>query len=192
MGDMDNRTLLLQRALDLFAARGYDAVGVQEIVEAAGVTKPTLYHYFGSKEGVLRALLEVYQQPFYQTVQSTASGYAGDLPGTLTALARVFFDFAQRNPVYYRMLLAMGFAPRGSDAGQITMRVNEDLHAAIEEMFAVAVRDHGNMRGRQRLYAATFIGMLNTCAALWLNGYIVLDEALITRAIQQFQYGIYS
>ena len=43
---MDNRARLLDCAQDLFAARGYDAVGVQEIVEAAGVTKPTLYHYF--------------------------------------------------------------------------------------------------------------------------------------------------
>ena len=29
--------------------KGYDAVGVQEIVDTAGITKPTLYYYFGSK-----------------------------------------------------------------------------------------------------------------------------------------------
>ena len=55
---MDNRSLILARALDLWAERGYDAVGVQEIVEAAGITKPTLYHYFGSKRGLLDALIE--------------------------------------------------------------------------------------------------------------------------------------
>ena len=33
---MDNRSRLLECALDLFTARGYDAVGVQEIVDAAG------------------------------------------------------------------------------------------------------------------------------------------------------------
>jgi TetR/AcrR family transcriptional regulator len=54
---MDNRSALLTHALQLFAARGYDAVGVQEIVEAAGITKPTLYHYFGSKRGLLDTLL---------------------------------------------------------------------------------------------------------------------------------------
>ena len=46
---MDNRAEILNAALDLFHARGYDAVGVQEIVDRAGVTKPTLYYYFGSK-----------------------------------------------------------------------------------------------------------------------------------------------
>lgn len=39
---MDNKEVLLQVALDLFHAKGYDAVGIQEIVDKAGVTKPTL------------------------------------------------------------------------------------------------------------------------------------------------------
>ena len=54
---MDNREKILNCALELFHARGYDAVGVQEIAETAGVTKPTLYYYFGNKRGLLEALL---------------------------------------------------------------------------------------------------------------------------------------
>ncbi|MCX3063817.1 TetR/AcrR family transcriptional regulator [Streptomyces sp. GXMU-J5] len=48
---------LLAAATRLFADRGYDRTSVQEIVEAAGVTKGALYHYFGSKEDLLQ---EVY------------------------------------------------------------------------------------------------------------------------------------
>ena len=40
-----------------FYEKGYDAIGVQEIADAAGVTKPTLYHYFGSKYGLLQAVI---------------------------------------------------------------------------------------------------------------------------------------
>ena len=54
----DTRAELLDRALDLFAAYGYDGVGVQQICSAAGVTKPTLYHHFGSKRGLLEALID--------------------------------------------------------------------------------------------------------------------------------------
>ena len=50
---MDNRQAILDSALTLFYEKGYDAVGVQQIVDAAGVTKPTLYYYFGSKQGLL-------------------------------------------------------------------------------------------------------------------------------------------
>ena len=55
---MENREKLLSCALDLFYARGYDAVGIQEIVDAAGVTKPTMYYYFGSKKGLLEDLIQ--------------------------------------------------------------------------------------------------------------------------------------
>ncbi|MFE7316227.1 TetR/AcrR family transcriptional regulator [Streptomyces sp. NPDC057555] len=48
---------LLATATRLFAEQGYDRTSVQEIVDAAGVTKGALYHYFGSKEDLLR---EVY------------------------------------------------------------------------------------------------------------------------------------
>ncbi|MEV7090002.1 TetR/AcrR family transcriptional regulator [Streptomyces sp. NPDC093085] len=47
---------LLAAATRLFAERGYDRTSVQEIVEAAGVTKGALYHYFGSKEDLLHEI----------------------------------------------------------------------------------------------------------------------------------------
>ncbi|WP_239154013.1 TetR/AcrR family transcriptional regulator [Amycolatopsis sp. FDAARGOS 1241] len=44
---------LLKQATKLFAKKGFDRTSVQEIVEAAGVTKGALYHYFGSKDDLL-------------------------------------------------------------------------------------------------------------------------------------------
>ena len=58
MKQMDNRQLIMEKALELFCARGYDAVGVQEIAEQSGITKPTLYYYFGSKQGLMETILE--------------------------------------------------------------------------------------------------------------------------------------
>ena len=39
---MENRMLIMECAKELFYEKGYDAVGVQEIVDRAGITKPTL------------------------------------------------------------------------------------------------------------------------------------------------------
>ncbi|HET6636756.1 MAG TPA: TetR/AcrR family transcriptional regulator [Streptomyces sp.] len=47
---------LLAAATRLFAERGYDRTSVQDIVEAAGVTKGALYHYFGSKDDLLHEI----------------------------------------------------------------------------------------------------------------------------------------
>ena len=52
------RQRLLETATELFAERGYAGTSVREIVERAGVSKPVLYYYFKSKEGLFYAILE--------------------------------------------------------------------------------------------------------------------------------------
>ena len=47
---------LIQNATELFASRGYDATSVNDIVEAASVTKGALYYYFDTKEDLLFAI----------------------------------------------------------------------------------------------------------------------------------------
>ncbi|MFD8290831.1 TetR/AcrR family transcriptional regulator [Streptomyces lavendulae] len=68
---------LLAVATRLFAERGYDRTSVQEIVEAAGVTKGALYHYFGSKDDLLHEvyarMLRLQQQRLDAVAGSDAS-----------------------------------------------------------------------------------------------------------------------
>lgn len=52
------RDRLLDTASDLFYTRGITATGVDTVVAAAGVSKPTLYAQFGSKERLVAAVLE--------------------------------------------------------------------------------------------------------------------------------------
>ena len=188
---MDTRKEILERALALFASRGYDAVGVQEIVEAAGVTKPTLYHYFGNKLGLLRTLLESHCEKLNQEVRRAAE-YHGDLPLTLRRIASAFFLFSTHEPVFYRMQLSLYFAPNHSEAFKEVVRLNDTQFQLIENVFLQASRDHGNMKGRHQLYAASFLGMINNCIGLSLNGFLELDNPLLERVVHQFEHGIYS
>jgi AcrR family transcriptional regulator len=52
------RRALLDAARELFAERGYEGVGTEEIVRAAGVTRGALYHHFGGKAELLEAVYE--------------------------------------------------------------------------------------------------------------------------------------
>jgi TetR/AcrR family transcriptional regulator len=188
---MDNRSIILARALDLWSERGYDAVGVQEIVDAAGITKPTLYHYFGSKRGLLDALIDERSAALRDGLVRAAD-YRGDLVLTLESVVRTYFDFARNNAAFYRMQLGFWFAPPASDEYQAMLSRNISQHQTLEQTFAAAAADHGNMRGREKAYAATFLGTINTYVGLALNGYATLDDQLIHQAVHQFMHGILS
>ena len=188
---MDNKETLLDDALELFSARGYDAVGIQEIVEKAGVTKPTLYHYFGSKFGLLEGVLERDFSGLLNILQE-ASDYHHDIVLSLTVVARSYFHFAQAHPQFYRMQLSMQFSAPDSDPNLAIRKYNEKQHELLDTLFRLASEDHGNMRGRQSIYAGTFLGMINTFIGLFLNGYINLGEDVIYRAVHQYMHGIFS
>ena len=52
-GYEDQRELILQRAAELFAQRGYSATSMNGVAEACGLSKPALYHYFRDKYALL-------------------------------------------------------------------------------------------------------------------------------------------
>lgn len=104
---------ILSTALQLFARKGYDACSVREICEAAGITKPTLYHFFGSKEGVYRALVEGTLVAFRQDVVQALEG-----PGTsrerLRRVARAYFSVAREKREQTRFIFALIHNPPSS------------------------------------------------------------------------------
>lgn len=188
---MTTRDDILAAALTLFAGRGYDAVGVAEIVDDAGITKPTLYHHFGSKQGLLEAIVDGEGSLLLAALEEAAS-YAGDLPLTLERVVRAEFDFAVRHRSFVRMLLALWFAPVDSEGYLRAERLHVRRHEILAALFRAAAVHHGNLRGRQQTYAATFLGMVNTYIGLALNGRVELDEQLVHRAVKQFMYGIFA
>jgi AcrR family transcriptional regulator len=191
VSERSNRERLLDSALQLFAERGYDAAGVQEVCTVAGVTKPTLYHYFGSKRGLLDALLRERSAPLLEGLEIAARD-AGDLPRTLQRVMAASFGFARREPVLWRLLLALWFASPESEARQCADSVREEQRRILEGMFARAVPAHGNMRGREGTYAAVLLGTIHTWVSMALAGELTLDEATAHRAVHQFSHGIYS
>jgi len=54
----DTRRRILEAALDLFAAHGYEGASTRQIAEGAGVNLPAIQYYFGNKEGLYRAIIE--------------------------------------------------------------------------------------------------------------------------------------
>jgi len=58
MAKQVGRQQLLDRAIELFRAKGYSATSIDEIVKACGITKGSLYYHFGSKEELALAAMD--------------------------------------------------------------------------------------------------------------------------------------
>ena len=101
-----------QVATDLFAKKGFDATSVREIVEAAGVSKPTLYYYFESKEGLAAALVVDITGEFREAL-SQMSRSVGDLPTFVAQIIEENFRFTRRHFGMMRFLFATVFGGQG-------------------------------------------------------------------------------
>jgi TetR/AcrR family transcriptional regulator len=151
---------LLQAARDLFTEKGYAATSVREIVDAAGVTKPMLYYYFKSKEGIY---LELFREPFafFSQILEDArneEGTALDRVGRL--FDRIFALFVARLKEA-RLMYSIYYGPQqGAPFFDF-----EGFHLKMHEITGLIVRE-GIGKGELRVVdaeAATWvlIGALN-------------------------------
>ncbi len=119
-------------AARLFAERGYDATSVREIVEAAGVTKPTLYYHFGSKEGLAQALLTLPMTAFSGRLRACLDA-SDDPVANLAAQFESHFEFIREDPDRGRFYYALRFGPNGSSLAEELAGFGRELGATLQE-----------------------------------------------------------
>lgn len=75
MARADRERQMIEVAEQVFAERGYQAASMDEIADLVGVSKPMLYAYFGSKEGLLLACIQRARAELHDvTTTAIASG----------------------------------------------------------------------------------------------------------------------
>ena len=124
-------------AARLFAERGYDATSVREIVEAAGVTKPTLYYHFGSKKGLAEALLTRPMTEFIGSLRELVARES-DAVVLLKEMFGAFIAFTTNEPDRGRFLYAICFGPQSSG-------LQDEMHQFGEAIEAVTADCSGRL-----------------------------------------------
>jgi AcrR family transcriptional regulator len=99
----ETREALISAARDLFGQRGFTAVGTEEIVRSAGLTRGALYHHFAGKEDLFRAVYESVERDLVERIAATALT-SSDPVEALRAGARAFLD-ACEDPAVRRISL---------------------------------------------------------------------------------------
>jgi AcrR family transcriptional regulator len=94
---------LVDAALELFGSAGFEAVAVGAIAERAGVTTGSLYHHFGSKEGLYRLVRADVEQRVVDRLGGAASMRPVRTIADLAPVLLVGFDYLHRSG-YARLL----------------------------------------------------------------------------------------
>ncbi len=146
MTDADTRSRLLDAAERLFAEEGFAAVGLRAITAAAGANLAAVNYHFGSKDGLLRALLERRVTPLNAAQEAHLDALEaahGTSPWPLDALLRALFEPLVTEPCirdapHFRRLLSRMYLYR-DDRDHMEPTLNE-LSGSLRLRFVEALR----------------------------------------------------
>ena len=110
------RAALIGAARELFAARGFAAVGTSEIVQRAGVTRGALYHHFADKHDLFRAVYERVEQELTERIVTEVPLAGSDDPVTVLRRGTARFLDACLEPEVQRIALLDAPAVLGYEA----------------------------------------------------------------------------
>lgn len=102
------RRAILDSTRALIADGGFEGFSMRRLAERCGYTAPTVYYYFGDKQGLLDALLEEHFATLLRRLRRVPA--SDDPVERLRRLTLAFVRFGLRNPEHYRVLMT----PRGS------------------------------------------------------------------------------
>ena len=109
-----------------FAERGYHAASVDAIAEAAGITKPMVYAYFGSKEGLYRACMAAARERLLTALREGVDTDAAPDQQLWHGLL-AFFTFVERQHDSWSVMLgdvAAGTGPFAADGARIRTEIS--------------------------------------------------------------------
>jgi AcrR family transcriptional regulator len=135
------RVLVVEAALEEFAARGYEGASMRRIGRAAGVSRTVLYDHFESKRALFAALVEAKQADLLSHLQEAMSGDA-PTEDRMRAAADAFFGFAEREPSAWRLLFP-AHAPVDPGAAADHRRLRAEANRLLAAMFAPNARRAG-------------------------------------------------
>jgi AcrR family transcriptional regulator len=157
------RNQLLEVALERFAVKGYHETSMEEIADAAGVTKPVLYQHFHSKRKLYLELLDTVGQGLVEDVASRAAAEENPYRRVLAGF-RAYFHFVCERSSAFQLLFGSG-ARRPDDEFADAVREVEERIAAIIAAFIDADIDdeHRDLLGH------AIVGLGEVAGRRWMS-----------------------
>jgi AcrR family transcriptional regulator len=156
------RQQLLEVALEVFGERGFHVTSMNEVAEAAGVTKPVLYQHFRSKRDLYREVLtDVGGQLLDAITKATAAARSPHEQVELGFTA--YFRFVASNDAGFRVLFGGGTRRDEEFAAQVA-----EVEGAIADAIATLIDVEGLTEPQRRHLAHGLVGLAEGTGRAWV------------------------
>jgi AcrR family transcriptional regulator len=157
----ERRRQLIDTAVVVFAQNGFHATSMNDIAEAAGVTKPVLYQHFASKRDLYLQLLGEVGTELRETIAKAtvnASGPRQQIEGGI----RAYFEFVEHRGDAFRVLFGSG-TRRDEEFAQEAHKVE----ASIAEMVAALIDVSGLSLESRLVLGNGIVGLAEGASRYW-------------------------
>jgi AcrR family transcriptional regulator len=138
-----SRELVLDAAERVMAEHGYEAATVARVVEEAGVPMSSVYHYFGSKDGILLAVMERGADRFFADLPERNRRLGRPVQHLATTVSDVVRTL-DRHPHFLRLLIVFAAQPPAAGDGEIQAVVGRVRGQALERLRTQIARAFGD------------------------------------------------
>jgi AcrR family transcriptional regulator len=165
MSGSQRREQLVDVGRKLFAAKGFEAVSVEEVASKAEVSKPVIYEHFGGKEGLYAVIVDREVTSLIGTIMDamTPAGHPREL---LANAALGMLTYIEDSTDGFRILVrdsAPGTVP-GSFASTI-----QDIADKVEGQMASEFGSRGYSKKLAPMYAQMLVGMVSLTGQWWVD-----------------------
>ncbi len=166
----EREALILAAGIRLFTEHGYANVSMDSIAEQAGITKPLVYTYFGSKEGLYAACITAALESLAPEIASVVDREQVPEERLRNGALAVFRFVGAHRDEWQRFYIEP--AAHGPEAAAAVTELRERAVDRLVAMFAQAMRDSGLPEALEpeiRPQVYIFIGGVESLARWWVE-----------------------
>jgi AcrR family transcriptional regulator len=175
------RRQLLDVGLEVFSRKGFHLTSMEEVAEAAGVTKPVLYQHFGSKRELYLELLEDVGGQMMTAVAKAVAGARGPHQQVEAGFA-AYFGFVATHEDAFKLLFGGG-TRRDEEFADAVARVESTIADELSRLI------EADIDGEHRtLLAHGLIGLAEGASRYWLTSGRDVDVDVLSRRVARMAW----
>lgn len=187
MTSLQRREQLIQVGRSLFAAKGFEAVSVEEIAASAKVSKPIVYEHFGGKEGLYAVVVDREMRALTTALTSALVEPSMHPRQIVERTAMALLTYIEENAEGFQVLVRD--SPSTDPAGSFSSLLGE-VSLKVEELLAAAFKRQKLPAKGVPYYAQMLVGMTVFTGQYWADQRKISKEQLAAHIVNLAWHGL--